>query len=276
MARSKYRLASAQSWHHGRAKGMSPVSFISALLIVLLFAGVALWQSHGVQASNPPRVITLSGGKHVWCGLDGLPNCPVPQDWISLPSALPGDVLSAIAGSQAFKMLHSRYQFTTLDLPVLVHTLSPFAPDDYYANDHWVTAVRDARNAEAGLFDFVFDRAHQRIRFAGYGALRSTDPQYGHPFPFVSAQEALGRLQSERKLAVMTGTTPELVFFLVDSNWIGPEAPHHWTSGGNFPSDPVWMVTGSDGKHYIVGQDTHVYTPSMIPVVQSAFVPGML
>lgn len=249
-----------------RARYIQPFTLLVALSVALAFAAlVATHTASPQQASSSPRVIVLPGGKHIACGLDGLPQCPVPQDWVRITSFQPGNIARTIVASQAFKMLATRYDMVDTDLPMVVHTLSPHATSDYFADDHWVASVRNARHVETGVIDFVFDSAHSRMRFAGFGAFKPGDAQYGHAFPFVSAQTAISRLGAERQMAVAPTSQPQLVFFQPDPQWIGPEAPHHWNSSGAFPSDPLWMVTGTNGVAYFIGSDQHVYTTAQIP-----------
>jgi hypothetical protein len=166
----------------------------------------------------------------------------------------------------AIKQEHGKL---TLDAPIIVHafTNGVTGGSDYWTNDHWVVSVRYPSGKEEGIFDYVYDRAHQRIRFASYIELGQSDTRYGRVFPYSPADHARGVLQQERGLGVKAGTTPQLVFYAVDPQYLNPATAktHGWSAGGENPTNPVWHIVGVDGQHYFIGNDGHVHGKADIP-----------
>jgi hypothetical protein len=39
-----------------------------------------------------------------------------------------------------------------------------------------------------------------------------------------------------------------------------------WPGGGEFPADPIWLMPGTDGRHYLVGDDGRTYAPEQLPM----------
>jgi hypothetical protein len=174
-------------------------------------------------------------------------------------------VSAAIAQSDIFKTINASHGGIALDLPALVHTMATPSGYDYYDDDHWVVSVRDGKSQQVGLYDFVYDRANSRVRFASYGALTPKDPRFGHAFPSVAPSAAIDRLQAERRLAAKAGVQPDLVFFPLADDVQGGQVTRSWTGGGS-PMDAMWRVTGTDGATYFIGQDLHVYDYASLPI----------
>jgi hypothetical protein len=162
--------------------------------------------------------------------------------------------------------LQSRYGYTALDLPTLVHAFGAHTGIGYYDDDHWVVSVRNASGRECGIFDFVYDRANHRIRFSSFGLILPQDPRSTKPFPYISPASAMAELQSERKLAPLSGAQPELVFFPIDPRYRDPSSPVKWFGGGEAPDDPTWLIVGSDGQSYFVGHDMRVHSLQEVPI----------
>lgn len=255
------------------ARGVSP-AFIGGLLVAVLLAGLLIWHSGSAGSTNAasgtgPSIAQAAHPKG-WCGLPGQPVCPTGDpDWIPLSSTSLGDIVAAMKKASVFTGIESRYGGVAFDLPVLVHPYHPANPtagSDYYVDDHLVVSVRDNAGQEMGIFDFVYDRAHQRIRFASYGVLMPRDPRYGHAFPLVASGAAINRVQTTRHVAMLAGATPQLVFFPLASDRQGPESPHPWIGGGTSPMDPLWLVVGTDGHNYFVGSSLQTYTQGDLPI----------
>lgn len=246
-----------------------PAKALGILVIMtLVMAFVASQISNTSADANNGGGPSSVASKHLWCGVSGLRDCPDSTRWIPLRSVISSDVASAIQASANFVMLKSRYSAASLDVPMLVHSLMPAASSDYFSDDHWVVSIRDASGVDVGVIDFAFDRAHSRMRLAGYGAMRPGSQYYGHTFPFVSTQTAVSRFTVERHIAVAPGSRPILVFFQLQGDWLGPEAPHHRLSGGSAPTDPVWLIKGADYIDYIVGTDLRVFARRDLPIAQ--------
>jgi hypothetical protein len=198
------------------------------------------------------------------------PTCPTSDPgWFSVSSVSPTAVSAAIAGSEIFASMQSRYGYKTLDTPVLVHAYDAHTGIAYYDDDHWVVSVRNAAGKESGIFDFLYDRVNQRLSFSAFGLITPQDPHSRLAFPYTSLSVAIAKLQSQRGLSVKTGTLPVLIFFPIDPNFPILSSPvHNWAGGGNSPMHPMWHVIGSDGHDYFVGIDLHVYAQKDLPIAK--------
>jgi hypothetical protein len=163
--------------------------------------------------------------------------------------------------------MQGQFGFIGLDIPALVHSYGAHTGDSYYDDDHWVVSVRNASGMRCGIFDFVYDAAHQRMRFSSYGVLTPQDPHSGQAFPYLSETVAVAHLQSQRRLSVMAGSSPELIFFPIDPRFPYLSSPaHRWAGGGNSAMNPIWHIVGSDGHDYFVGADLNVHTRADLPI----------
>ncbi len=181
-------------------------------------------------AAQKGNVVNASGGPHPgpgptrsykgFCGNPGQPTCPSPDPrWFSITSESPQAVAVAITNSKDFGMLKARYGNSLLDTPVLIHSFGPRTGIEWYDDDHWVVSARNGAGKEVGLFDFVYDRSHQRLRFSSFAVLGSQDPHAYQAFPYISTTMAAAQLKNQRKLNLLAGTQPELIFFAINPSW---------------------------------------------------------
>lgn len=201
--------------------------------------------------------------------------------WVALPSASPTAVAGAARDTPLFQLvagssqlLSKALQTGTLGTPVLVHAYRQIPGN----TDMWVVPVypkgsaTDSGAAPVALLDFTYDAADKRIHAATFaGPFVPADPEYGKPFPQVTAALALARLEGTRGIQPAPGTQPELVYVPIDlDKTTGPTATIHWTGGGQFPDMAIWLIHGADGTTYLVGLDEQVYTSSQLPLVSGA------
>ena len=254
--------------------GASSPSFalLATIGLVIILIGFALSSRSMAGASPATGTPTGAGQAHQpWCDAPGLPACPqADPGWIPIAADTPDAAAAAIQNSRMFAAVETRQGHLTLDVPALVHIIHPTpTASDYWALDHWVVSVRNDTGAETGVFDFVYDRANHRIRFAVYGDLPPSDPRHGHIFPYISADQAVQTLRTTLGKAPLSGAAPQLVFFPVDAAYLGPAGRGlghaRWTAGGEYPTDPVWFITGADGHTYFVGKDSHAHHEAEIP-----------
>lgn len=247
-------------------------------LTILMILGLTLMFiiGHGGSVASASgggsHTITYSGSlNHVkgWCGNNSSqPACPTSDPGsFAVASASPTAVAAAIAKSDTFMSMQSRYGYKTLDMPVLVHAYDAHTGIAYYDDDHWVVSVRDAADRESGIFDFLYDRANLRLSFSAFGLITVQDPHSHQAFPYTPASVAIAKLLSQRGLSVKPGTQPALIFFPIDPNFPNLSSPvHNWAGGGNSPMNPMWHLIGSDGHNYFVGIDLHVYVQKDLPI----------
>jgi hypothetical protein len=246
-------------------------------LMLCLVAAIATSYTVGTaQASGGPTTPTHPG-KQPLCDNTGMPACPEPAittQWVTIRAELPSAVAAAISQSGMFQSVETRMGHLTLDSPALVHLLNSVGGSDYWTHDHWLASAATDAGQRVGIFDYVYDRARHRIRFAVFGSLRPSDLRYGQVFPYTSANIAVQRLSAERGLGAKLGVQPILVFFPPDPAILGPDSgrpQRTWTGGGEYPSDPMRLVVGSDGHNYFVGKDGHVHDASALPVARLTF-----
>lgn len=202
--------------------------------------------------------------------------------WVSVPvassqqlatptfaTAFSSTIASTISRTGMFTSMESHYGTLQTNTPMLVHPYGPVAAgaSDYFLDDHWVVAVNNAQGQECGIFDFVYDSAHNRIRFSSYSVISPRDTEfYGKPFPFTSATSAETQVHSAARVTLMSGAAPELIFFPEAWTWKTTGAPKNWTAGGTSPMDPIWLMPGADGQSYFVGTNMKVYTQQELPL----------
>ncbi len=251
--------------------GMTIVLVIGlALLIIIGHGGNTVSASGGNPGGNVPLGYGSLNHAKGTCGNVGQAPCPAADPgWFAVKSELPQAVALAITGSNQFILMKGRYGYVTTDMPAMIHAYGARTGNDYYDDDHWVVSVRDASGMRCGIFDFVYDRIHQRMRFASYGVLTAQDANSRQAFPYISSSTALTRLQSKLKLQLMAGKQPELIFFPIDPNFPVLTSPvHKWSGGGNSPMDPIWHVVASNGTDYYVGSDMNVYIHTNLPIAK--------
>ena len=204
------------------------------------------------------------------CGNAGQAACPaVDPGWFSISIESPTAIATAITKSSDYAGIVSHYGCAALDTPVLVHAYDAHTGNSYYDDDHWVVSARNATGMRCGIFDFVYDRTQQRLRFSSYGVLTAQDPHSALAFPYTSSVTAIAALQSQRKLGVMAGTQPELMFFPIDPSFPVLTSPvHKWAGGGNSAMNAMWHIVGADRHDYFVGTDLHVYVQQDLPIAK--------
>ena len=253
------------------------VGVVAVLVIGFAFIAVMGHAGNG-------KTVTASGGGTVTvpvgygslnhakgsCGNTGQAACPVVDPgWFSISTESPSVIATAITKSRDYAGIVSHYNCGSLDSPVLVHAYNAHTGNSYYDDDHWVVSARDHSGMRCGIFDFVYDSTKQQMRFSSYGVLTAQDPHSALAFPYTSSATAIAELQSQRKLGVMAGTQPELMFFPIDPSFPVLTSPvHKWAGGGNSAMDAMWHIVGADGYDYFVGTDLHVYVQQDLPIAK--------
>jgi hypothetical protein len=261
---------------HSKQQKMLPLSPILGVVVVIVFViAITTWvyesnaanASGGTSGNSPVGYGSLNHPKG-WCGKEGQTPCSVADPgWVSVASNATSDIASVITHSSDFVSMQSRFGYTSIDIPTLVHAYAAHTGKNYYDDDHWVVSVRNASGLRCGLFDFVYDRMSKQMRFSSFGVITPQDPHAQQAFPYVTVTQAQGILQSQRKLGVLAGKQPELIFFPISANFPDRSSPIHlWSGGGNSAMNPMWYVVGSDGQDYFVGTDLNVHNQKDLPI----------
>ncbi len=149
-------------------------------------------------AGSTPAATSRAGKPLGSCGSVGQPACVVDPGWIALPSESPAVVAQTIYSSGGYGSMTDHVGGSGLDVPALVHAYPLHMGVEYYDDDHWVVTQHDETGLEVGVFDFVYDRAHHRIRLSSFGSLTPSDYRAHQAFPYTSAATAVSRVQAVR------------------------------------------------------------------------------
>ena len=239
---------------------MSRIAFLKkkrALAVLALLAMVGIIS--GISFYNWHKNESLGvDGRKVYCaasaGAYGIPvSDDSPQAMQALLSAQPyfvaGMTSSPIPGTP------------TLSHPIRIHT-----GQDFNDCPHWLLPLYDSDGHLVSLADYVYDYPHKVVRFAESGQIFPGEPRYSNPFPYLSSEQAIALLKQQRGVGTKADPAPEVVFLPIDVGL--PEQPGpawNWRGGGVVPSDPIWLLAGTDGRDYLVGTDKRVYTLHDIP-----------
>jgi hypothetical protein len=267
-------------------KGNSVGFVVMAGVGVLLFFVFLSLGGHGkntATASGSPLQQSISHSSNQvkgYCGnTAGQPQCPVDDGWF--PASLPGSlavssqqastmITASIVRSNSFTMMQSRFGYVASDTPVLVHAYQAHTGIEYYDLDHWVMSVRDATGRRVGVFDFVYDRINQRMRFSSFGVIPPQDPHAKQAFPYMPVNKAVTLLQQQRGLRAVVASQAELIFFPLDPRYRDIASNRYrWTGGGDSPMNPLWYATTVNRQAYFVGVDARTYIQKDLPVASS-------
>ncbi len=203
MARShpsrRNRRRAQPAWHPRRLSSRSPIAIAAAICVVVaLFAWGAASAASGSTDSKGPSVTNFT--KQPWCGEAG--QQPVPSPRSRLDRGLRHDTGRGRRCHRAERRLQDDQR-----QPRRSRARSAGA-GAYHGHAVGLRLLRrrslgglGARrpNQQVGLYDFVYDRANARVRFASYGVLTPSDARYGHAFPSMASSTAVDRLQAERQ-----------------------------------------------------------------------------
>ena len=241
--------------------GMVVGVIILCALLLVLGVGKSIARTTVVFPVGPGSLNHAKG----WCGQSGQPACRSSIGWLSAASEQPGEIAHVMMSSSEYVMLRKRAGYATLDIPVCVHSLHMNTGIAYYDMDHWVASARSTVGVRVGLFDFVYDAAHKRLRFASFGIITPGDVHAHAAFPYAVGTQVLAKLQRLPGIHLMAASQPELVFFQIDPRYRDLRSnKHRWYAGGDSPMNPLWHVVGVAGNDYFVGPDLHTYTGSMV------------
>jgi hypothetical protein len=240
---------------------------VGLMLMIMIGHGGSTATASGGGQGVPGGYSSLNHPKGP-CGNAGQSSCAAPNPgWFSVGTETPAAAAAAIAGSKDFLGIAAQYGCPLLDTPALVYSYGARTGMDYYDDDHWVVSVHNSASIRCGLADFVYDRAHRRMRFSSFGVLTPQDPHSRQVFPYVSSSVAMAQLHSQRKLVPLSGTVLKLIFFPIDPSFPYLNSPvHKWAGAGNSAMNPMWHVVGADGHDYFLGEDLHVYTHTDLPI----------
>jgi len=199
--------------------------------------------------------------------------CASPAiEWASLRSESPDDVLAAAKCTTMFQSsLHSNDPIAMamsvgkIGQPVLV---TPYTSGTLM-DTAWVIPVVASSGYPLAMLEFVYDHLNHRLRAGSFGAVSNNMFYTSHPFPYISATQATSLVAQARHTSLMTGMSPELVYFYgSDHQAVVTGMAAAWTEGGDSAIDPMWRVPGADGRwYYVTPHDMRIRTAQDFPTM---------
>lgn len=138
----------------------------------------------------------------------------------------------------------------------------------------WVIPVVASSGYPLAMLEFVYDHLNHRLRAGSFGAVSNNMFYTSHRFPYISVTQAASLVTQARHVSLMTGRSPELVYFYgSDHQAVITGMADAWTKGGDSAIDPMWRVPGADGRwYYVTPHDMRICTAQDFPTM-SGFPP---
>jgi len=241
---------------------------LSIGVIVLGVAGVALAagqmaaRSGSVHTAQATPTLSSYGVTTPTCDAPGQPACPTPDPgWIPFTSTSPSALLAAMKQTWIFQIdLNDGgdhvQDLSHLGTPFLVRGLGSAGKT---LPDYYVLPIMTATGFITDVGLFAVNDTHTALHFV------ATTSHNGH-YPIVrqTANAAITALQRQRHMTLKASAKPYLVY--LDMNIGDIETGQIvWNAGGG-PTEPVWLLPGSDDNAYIFGNDGKIYAQSEIPL----------
>jgi hypothetical protein len=196
---------------------------------------------------------------------------PAPGDkgiWIPIRSSRAADLLAAARQSTLFTQNRSEAGDHVADLsrlgtPVFVHPLRRVSSTHETLPDFYVIPILNARGETTDAAELELNPAHSAIHVIAI--VTYTQPRPSGTIAQVTPQAAVASVATRHHATQRSGAQPQLVYFPLDAEQ-QQTGKLVWTSGGESPADPVWLIQGSDGQDHIAGNDGAVYFSSQIPL----------
>jgi hypothetical protein len=205
------------------------------------------------------------------CGTSTTPACPTPPpEWIPLAAQTPQAVLAAVRESGLFNVDRSGngdyFDVSRLGTPQLVEE---YRVPGWYTNhtplgEFYAIPVLDT----SGTTTIAVAQALLNPRTRPSTPRRSSARAVpGGVVNLVSRQAAIADVQAQQHTGLRAGASARLVYIPSDPTII--YRPGIALIGGS-PSNPAWLVPGTDGQDHIVGEDGHVFTLTQLEAMAKA------
>lgn len=194
---------------------------------------------------------------------------PGNGDWITLRSASPADIIAAARRSELFNERGSPKDdhvanLSHLGTPIFVQAIQPPGAATGEYPDFYVLPILDNKGAVTDAAELALNPAHTAIHVIAI--VTYAQPRAQGAISRLNTATAQSAMNTQRHMALRSGTSPALVYFPADAT-AEETGQALWSGGGAFPADPIWLISGADGRNYVVGTDGRVYDVSQLPMV---------
>lgn len=197
-------------------------------------------------------------------------NASAPDDqgiWIPIRSTAAADLIAAARQSSLFTQNRSEAGDHVADLsrlgtPVFVRPLRRISSVQGTLPDFYVIPILNAQGDTTDAAELEMNPPHSAIHVIAI--VTYAQPRPSGAIAQLTPQAAMASVETRHHAKQRSGTQAQLVYFPLDAEE-QQTGKLVWTSGGEFPADPVWLIQGSDGKDHIAGNDGAVYFSSQIP-----------
>ena len=251
-----------------RPRSWIAIPLFFALLLCVAF--ILLAQQHHARQNSMPTA--TSRPISAQCGVTGKPACIRPTVfWADISSLSPSDIIAAAKSTPMYQsaatsddVIGYALQHGNPGTPVLV---KPYRSDVGMPQE-WVIPIVRHDNIPLALLTFVYDPVHQRLRASEFDAVSGNMFYTSHAFPFVNATQAgtLVRQQQHTQIRAAGTGQPTLIYYPSDHQAVVTHQNASLNIGGTAVIDPIWRITGSDGRYYYVDHmGQHTYTGNKLP-----------
>lgn len=236
------------------------------------FAFFSSGPSHARIIPGPTATGAAYGVITVTCGALGKPPCPTPMpEWVALATDTPEGVLAAIHQTPLFMVTRNdggdHADLSRLGTPVFVRVslvpgwLSAPMPTDYYA-----VPILNAGGQATDVACAELNVAHTELRV---GSIQSIQPAPNGVLTLRTADQAVAAVQAQRHTDVRATAHPYLTALPFDGSLLDQRRKIPLV-GGEWITQPIWLVPAADGQDYVVGDDGHVYSLKELAVMMHA------
>ena len=270
MKRTSQQVKNTRPQRHGRAPRRAPhvLQHIAgtAVFVLLGLSVLGLIAVLSVMHAQLPSGSAASLSQ----GDTSTANVSTPDEqgvWIPIHSTASADLLAAARHSSLFTQNRSESgdhvtDLSRLVIPVFVRPLRHVSSVNGSLPDFYVIPILNLQGETTDAVELELNPAHTAVHVIAIVT-------YAHPHPLgaipqVALHAAVASVETRHHVKQRSGTRAELVYFPLDAQQ-QQTGKLVWTSGGQFPADPLWLINGADGQEHIVGNDGAVYYSNQIP-----------
>jgi hypothetical protein len=190
--------------------------------------------------------------------------------WIPLHSQASGDIIAATRQSPLFQESRAGsgdhvHDLSRLGRPIFVRALRPTGVTAAAVPDFYIVPILNQEGAATDAAELVLNPSHTAVQVIAI--VTYTVPRVYGSVAVLRPDQAIQAVASQRQEVASAISQPFLVYFPLDPvGQANQNGQPMWTAGGTLPADPLWLVTGTDGIPYLVGNDGRLYSMSQLPI----------